>query len=65
MTYPPHQGDFQIGHIHNVALREEIGERLAISIGQKPAGMPPRLMMLMSRLRDENSRSIRTQEAFP
>ena len=61
---PPHQGDVQISHAHNVALRKEIGEMLAISMGQKPVGMPPRLMMLMDRLRDENFRSIRTREAF-
>ena len=60
MTYPPHQDDVQISHVHNLALCKEIGERLGISMGQMPIGMPSHLMMLMKRLRDENSKSIQT-----
>ena len=47
MIYPAHEGDVQISHVHNAALREEIGERLVISLVQKPVGMPPNLMVLM------------------
>jgi hypothetical protein len=43
-----------------LALCKEIGERLGISMGQMSIEMPPHLMMLMKRLRDENSRSVQT-----
>ena len=46
-------GDVEISRLHNVAIRKEIGEQLAICMQPKPAGMPPHLMMLMRRLRDE------------
>ena len=58
MIYPAHQGDVQISHVHNAALREEISERLAISLGQRPAGMPPHLMALMRQLRDEARKPV-------
>ena len=58
MTYPLHQEVIQIGHVHNAALCREIGERLAIALGQKPIGMSPHLMQLMSRLRDEPPKSL-------
>ena len=60
MTYLPHRGDVQISHVHNLALCKEIGERLGISMGQMSIEMPPHLMMLIKRLRDENSRSVQT-----
>lgn len=53
MTYPAHHGDVQISRAHNLAVRKEISERLGISLGQAPTGMPPHLVMLMNRLRDE------------
>jgi hypothetical protein len=53
MIYPAHQGDVRISHVHNAALREEISERLVVSLGQRPVGMPPQLMVLIRRLRDE------------
>ena len=52
------QGDVQISHVHNAALREEISERLVISLGQKPVGMPPNLMVLMRQLRDETPKPV-------
>ena len=55
MTYLPHQGDVQISHVHNLALCNEIGERLGIRIGQMPVEMPPHLAMLMERLCNGNS----------
>ena len=36
-----------------MAICKEIGEQLDIGMKPKPAGMPPHLMMLMRRLRDE------------
>ena len=58
MIYPAHQGDVQISHVHNAALREEISERLVISLGQRPVGMPPHLMVLMRQLRDEPPKPV-------
>jgi hypothetical protein len=53
MTYSAQRGDAEISRLHNVAIRKEIGERLAIGMKPKPSGIPPHLMMLMRRLRDE------------
>jgi hypothetical protein len=53
MIGPALRGDVQIDRVHNAALRREIGERLAVGLGNEPIGMPPHLMMLMNRLRDE------------
>lgn len=58
MIYPAHQGDVQISHVHNAALREEISERLVISLGQRPVGMPPHLRVLMRQLRDETPETV-------
>jgi hypothetical protein len=52
MTHPAQQGDVEISRAHNAALRKEISERLGISLDLKPAGMPPRLAMLMRQWRD-------------
>jgi hypothetical protein len=56
MTYPAHEGDGQISHVHSVAICKEIGERLGASLDRKPVRMPPHLIMLMTRFRDEPSR---------
>jgi len=45
----------QISRADNVALRKEIGERLGASLDLKPAGMPPRLAMLVRQWRDQPS----------
>ena len=58
MIYPAHKGDVQISHVHNAALREEISERLVISLGQRPVGMSPYLMVLMKQLRDETADTV-------
>jgi hypothetical protein len=51
MTHSAQQGDVEISRLQNVAIC--IGEQLAICMKPKPAGIPPHLMMLMRRLRDE------------
>ena len=53
MIYSAQRGEVEISRLHNVAICKEIGEQLAIGMKPKPAGMPPHLMMLMTRLRDE------------
>lgn len=55
MSYAPHRGDVQISYVHNLALCREIGERLGISMGGMPMEVPPHLMRLMNRLREESS----------
>jgi len=58
MAYPLHAGDVQISHVHNLALCNEIGERLAIQMGQMAVEMPPHLVMLMKQLCDDSSDPI-------
>lgn len=53
MTYSAHEGEGQIGRVHNKALCKEVGERLRISLDQKPAPMSPHLLTLMARLRED------------
>jgi hypothetical protein len=53
MTYPARESDVQISRVHSMALRQEIAERLGADLDRKPIGMPPRLTMLMNRLRDK------------
>ena len=53
-----HPGDVQIDHVHNAALCEEISERLVIDLGRRPISMSPRLMLLMSRLRDAPPKTL-------
>jgi hypothetical protein len=55
MTYPAHEGDGQISRVHRVALCREIADRLGASLDRTPVQMPPRLTMLMKRLRDQPS----------
>jgi hypothetical protein len=59
MTCSARKGDSQISRVHNVAVRTEIGEGLRISMDQRLVAMPPHLLMLMTRLRDEPARSQR------
>jgi hypothetical protein len=53
MTYFAQQGDVEISRLHNAAIRKEISEGLAIGMKPEPSVMPPHLMTLMRRLRDE------------
>jgi hypothetical protein len=53
MMDPATRGDVQIDHVHSAALCREIGERLAVGLGNELVEMPPHLIMLMDRLRDE------------
>jgi len=56
MTNPAHEGHSRISREHSVALCKEIGERLGTCLDQKPARMPPHLIVLMTRLRGRPSR---------
>ncbi len=58
MVHREHQGDIQIDHVHNAALRGEISERLDIGLGKKPIEVPLNLMLLVSQLRDEPPKPV-------
>jgi hypothetical protein len=53
MIFSARQGDTELSRRLNLAIREEIGERLAIGMKPKLTGMPPHLTMLVKQLRDE------------
>jgi hypothetical protein len=55
MTYSAHEGEGRFNRVHSVALCKEIGERLGTSLDRNPVQMPPRLTMLLARLRDRSS----------
>jgi hypothetical protein len=55
MTPSAHEGDGQISRINSVALSQEIAARLGADLDRKPVRMPPRLTILMNRLRDEDA----------
>ena len=53
MTYSARQSGVEISRLYNEAIRKEISEGLAVGLKPNPSEMPPHLMMLMTRLRDE------------
>ncbi len=52
MTDATHQGDGQISRVNNLALRQEVGERLRYSLDLDIGEMPLHLLLLMERLSD-------------
>jgi len=46
------QDDSRLRHVHNLALRTEIGEALRTRMGTQPVALPLFLHRLMTRLRD-------------
>ena len=52
--------DIQIDRIHCNAVREEIGERLAVALGPQSDVLPARLLDLMDRL----AKVERSRDAF-
>jgi hypothetical protein len=58
MTYSAQQSGVEISRLHNVAICKEISERLAIGMKPNRSGIPPHLMMLVRRLRDEPLSSL-------
>jgi hypothetical protein len=57
MTYPARESSVQISRVHHAAICKEIGERLWTSLGREPVRLPPRLLGLMERLRDDRSQN--------
>ena len=53
MTYSAQQGGVEISRLHKLAICKEIGERLAVDMKPKAAGIPPHLMTLIRRIRDK------------
>jgi hypothetical protein len=58
MTHSVQQRDVEVSRLHNLAIRKEIGERLAIGMKPKPSAMPSHLMMLARQLCDETSNRL-------
>ncbi len=53
MNYSAPEDDGQVCHVHSLALRTEIGEMLRTRLARQPVALPPFLLTLMTRLRDE------------
>ena len=53
MTYPAHESSVQISRVHHAAICKEIGESIWTRQDQEPARLPPRLVALMERLRND------------
>lgn len=58
MTFYARQADTGISRLHNVAIREEIGERLAIEMRPKLSGIPLNLKMVVEQLRNGPSLNL-------
>jgi hypothetical protein len=56
MTHPAQEGSVQISRVHHAAICKEIGERLRTCL-DLPVRLPPRLLGLMERLRDDRPRN--------
>jgi hypothetical protein len=52
MAYSAPEDNGRLCHVHSLALRTEIGERLRTSLARQSA-LPPSLRTLMTRMRDE------------
>lgn len=57
MTHPAHESGVRISRVHCVAIRKEIGERLWTRRDQELVRLPPRLLVLMERLREDRGRN--------
>jgi hypothetical protein len=55
MSYTKPQDDGQIGRVHSMALREEIGERLRVDPDRALTDTPPHLLQLMKCFHDETA----------
>jgi hypothetical protein len=62
MTYPSQEQSDQIDSVHSTAIRQEIGEKLWSRLEREPVHLPPRLIALMARLRDETSNAERMKD---
>lgn len=53
MTCSAPEQDGRISHVHSLALRTEIGERLRTSLARQPVAPSPALLTLMTRLHEQ------------
>ena len=53
MTYPAYKDSDQVGSVHYAAICKEIGESIWTRQDQEPVRLPPLLVGLMERLRND------------
>ena len=53
MTYSAPEDNGRLCHVHSLALCTEIGERLRTDLARPSVALPPALLRLTARLRDE------------
>jgi hypothetical protein len=57
MTHPLHERCIQISRFHLAAIGKEIGGRLRTFLNQRSVRLPPALVKLVQRLREDRSQS--------
>ncbi|HXO67764.1 MAG TPA: hypothetical protein VN838_02270 [Bradyrhizobium sp.] len=62
MTDFAHPGGVQIDHIHNAAIRREIGDRFRTSLNAERLPLTPSLCSLLDRLAAQDRREARPQQ---
>jgi hypothetical protein len=57
MTHPLHERSIQISRVHLAAIGKEMGDRLRTFLNQRSVRLPPALIKLVQRLREDRSQS--------
>ena len=57
MTHPLHERSIQISRVHLAAIGKEMGDRLRTFLNQRSVRLPPALVKLVQRLREDRSQS--------
>jgi hypothetical protein len=57
MTHPLHESSIQISRVDLAAIGKEIGDRLRTFLNQRSVRLPPALIKLVQRLREDRSRT--------
>ena len=56
MTHPLQESRVRISHVHLAAIGKEIGERLRTFLNKQSVRLPPSLVKLTQRLREDRPR---------
>jgi hypothetical protein len=57
MTHPLRQSSIRTSRVHIAAIGKEIGERLRTFLNKRSVRLPPSLVKLVQRLREDRSRN--------